>query len=213
MGSGSQDLGDQLFLPPSVEWCGGHGVSCLAVRGPVHSHPHSRCAWLPLLRRPRDLEAGRPMRLGVLGQGREVPLEVEPLASQYWPLLAFPSPSCYPAHLFMSVQPLPTCLCPPYPASGATGLSTPRHLPCLASNPGPPRGDPQAHPSPRLEHGHPPWNRCPLHPALGLKPPAVVPSAGSVLPQAPASSLAFYHLFSSWHLEPSKYGSERVASP
>lgn len=135
MGSGSQDLGDQLFLPPSVERCGGHGVSCLAVRGPVHGHPHSCRAWLPLLRRPRDLEAGRPMRLGVLGQGREVPLEVEPLASQYWPLLASPSPSCYPAHLFMSVQPLPTCPRPPYPASGATGLSTPRHLPWLGTWP------------------------------------------------------------------------------
>lgn len=206
-------MGDQLFLPPSVERCGGHGVSCLAVRGPVHGHPHSCRAWLPLLRRPRDLEAGRPMRLGVLGQGREVPLEVEPLASQYCAPPGLPFPLLLPRPPFY-VSPASANLSPPALSSlGATGLSTPRHLPCLASNPGPPRGDPQAHPSPRLEHGHPPWNRCPLHLALGLKPPAVVPSTGSVLPQAPASSLAFYHLFSSWHLEPSKYGSERVASP
>lgn len=164
MGSGSQDLGDQLFLPPSVERCGGHGVSCLAVRGPVHGHPHSRCAWLPLLRRPRDLEAGRPMRLGVLGQGREVPLEVKPLASRYCAPPGLPFPLLLPRPPFY-VGPASANLSPPALSSlGATGLSTPRHLPWLGTWPS------TLEPLPPTSG---PWSqttcRCPQH---GLCPPS-----------------------------------------
>lgn len=124
------------------------------------------------------------MRLGVLGQGREVPLEVEPLASQYWPLLAFPSPSCYPAHLFMSVQPLPTCPRPPYPASGpqASLLPDTSHvLPPILALPGVTLRPTRAHA----------WNMA-IH--LGTAAPYIWPLVSNHLPLSPARALSSLRL-------------------
>lgn len=83
----SQDLGEQPSLPPSMEQCGEHaGTPCRsasfplwgrmplqAARGAIQSHPHFCWAWLPHFLRSRALNAGRAMRLRVLGAGRESP--------------------------------------------------------------------------------------------------------------------------------------------
>lgn len=130
-GNGRQDTGDQLILPPSTGQCGGHGVTPADAASTLRGCPEPTSPLLLGLAFPpsqakstecwEHCEAGGPG--SPPGQGRKVPIGIKPphstMQSPSWPL----SPILRP-HL-------------PYPASGTTGLSTPRHLPSLASNLGP----------------------------------------------------------------------------
>lgn len=124
------------------------------------------------------------MRLGVLGQGREVPLEVEPLASQYCAPPGLPFPLLLPRPPFY-VSPASANLSPPALSSlgGHRPLlpDTSHVLPPILALPGVTLRPTRAHA----------WNMA-TH--LGTAAPYIWPLVSNHLPLSPARALSSLRL-------------------
>lgn len=123
------------------------------------------------------------MRLGVLGQGREVPLEVEPLASQYCAPPGLPFPATPPTFLCQSslCQPVPARLIQPRGPQASLLPDTSHVLPPILALPGVTLRPTRAHA----------WNMA-IH--LGTAAPYIWPLVSNHLPLSPARALSSLRL-------------------